>query len=90
MAATKLYSARQSIAHSVKTLTGNTVHVKIHPRPRNLAESREVLWVLQQYGEVVMYKHLKVSLSNPVTSCRAAPTQQFLATWLIWTRSIVA
>lgn len=89
MAAAKLYSARQSIGHSVKTLTGNTVHVKIHPRPRNLAESREVLRVLQQYGEVVMYKHLKVILSNPMTSCRAAPTKEFLANWLTWTRSIV-
>lgn len=65
MAAAKLYSARQSIGHSVKTLTGNTVHVKIHPRPRNLAESREVLRVLQQYGEVVMYKHLKYEPVSP-------------------------
>ncbi len=40
---------------------GRAIHVKIHPQPRNLAESTEVLRVLQQYGEVVMYKHLKVS-----------------------------
>ena len=66
MAATKLNSVSQSVGHSLKTLTGNTVHIKIHPRPRNLAESREVLRVLQQYGEVVMYKHLKVSPVDPV------------------------
>lgn len=39
---------------------GRAVHIKIHPQPRNLAESTEVLRVLQQYGEVFMYKHLKV------------------------------
>lgn len=39
---------------------GRAVHIKIHPQPRNLSESTEVLRVLQQYGEVVMYKHLKV------------------------------
>lgn len=83
MAATKLNSARQSIGHSLKTLTGSTVHVKIHPRPRNLAESREVLRVLQQYGEVVMYKHLKVSLCNVMASYTAAPAKEFLASWLI-------
>lgn len=60
MAAAKISSAGQSIASSLRGLTGQAVHVKIHPRPRNLAESREVLRVLQQYGEVVMYKHLKV------------------------------
>ncbi|MCJ1470882.1 hypothetical protein MMC07_009529 [Pseudocyphellaria aurata] len=64
MASSKL-STRQSIRHSLKILTGNTVHVKIHPRPRNLAESREVLRVLQQYGEVVMYKHLKYEPESP-------------------------
>lgn len=90
MAASKLNSAYQSIGHSLKTLTGNTVHVKIHPRPQTLAESREVLRVLQQYGEVVMYKHLKVSLCNPITSYRVVPSKVFLATWLIQTRSIVA
>lgn len=40
--------------------TGRAIHIKIHPEPQNLAESTEVLRVLQQYGEVVMYKHLKV------------------------------
>ena len=60
MAAAKLASTRQSIASSLRSINAQAVHVKIHPRPRNLAESREVLRVLQQYGEVVMYKHLRV------------------------------
>lgn len=45
-------------------LAGNAVHIRVYPRPRNLAESREILRVLEGYGEVVMYKHLKVS--NPL------------------------
>ena len=45
---------------------GRAVHIKIHPRPRNLNESREVLRVLQHYGEVVMYKHLKVRYQLPL------------------------
>lgn len=85
MAATKLNSVSQSVGHSLKTLTGNTVHIKIHPRPRNLAESREVLRVLQQYGEVVMYKHLKVSPVVPVIFYKAAPAKESLAIWLICT-----
>ena len=39
------------------------VHIRVYPRPRNLAESREILQVLEKYGEIVMYKHLKVSVS---------------------------
>ena len=43
-------------------LANRTVHIRVYPRPRNLAESREILRVLEGYGEVVMFKHLKVSL----------------------------
>lgn len=43
------------------------VHVKIYPRPRDLAESRGVLRVLQQYGDVVMYKNLKVGCCMALT-----------------------
>ena len=49
----------QSIPAYART-AGRAVHVKIYPRPRNLSESREILRVLQQYGDVAMYKHLKV------------------------------
>lgn len=50
--------AGQSIPAYARTV-GRAVHVNIYPRPQNLAESREVLRVLRQYGEVIMYKHLK-------------------------------
>lgn len=53
-------TARQAITR-LQGVIKEAVHVKIYPRPRNLAESREVLRILQQYGEVAMYKHLKVS-----------------------------
>lgn len=59
MAAPRVAFASQSLPAYARTV-GRAVHVKIHPRPRNLSESREVLRVLQQYGEVIMYKHLKV------------------------------
>jgi len=38
---------------------GRAVHIKIYPRPHNLAESRQILQVLRQYGEIEMYQHLK-------------------------------
>ena len=59
MAVPRVSFAGQSIPAYAKTV-GRAVHVKIYPRPRNLAESREVLRVLQQYGEIVSYRHLKV------------------------------
>lgn len=59
MAAPRVAFAGRTLPAYAKT-AGRAVHVKIHPRPRNLSESREVLRVLQQYGDVVMYKHLKV------------------------------
>ena len=42
---------------------GRAVHIKIQPRPLNVGESRQILRTLERYGEVVMYKHLKVGLS---------------------------
>ncbi|KAK7523049.1 uncharacterized protein IWZ02DRAFT_261008 [Phyllosticta citriasiana] len=35
------------------------VHLKVHPRPLSIGESREFLRVLQQFGEVAMFRHLK-------------------------------
>lgn len=55
-------SALRSFPPSMQNIQGQSVHIKIHPRPSNLTESREVLRVLQRYGEVTMYKHLKVKL----------------------------
>ena len=64
MAAARLPSAIKSIPVSARFGVSSAVHIKIHPRPRNIAESREVLRVLQQYGEIAVYKHLKVSLNQ--------------------------
>lgn len=58
MAAAALRQAITRVQGAIK----EAVHVKISPRPRNLAESREVLRILQRYGEVAVYKHLKVSV----------------------------
>jgi transcriptional regulator NrdR family protein len=52
------------LANQVSEATVNainrTVHVKIHPRPRSLTESRQVLQELRRYGDVTMFRHLKV------------------------------
>lgn len=54
-------AARSTISR-MQGVIKEAVHVKIHPRPRNLAESREVLRILQRYGEVAVYRHLKVGI----------------------------
>jgi hypothetical protein len=38
------------------------VHVKIQPRPQTLAESGQILEILRQFGDVEMYRHLRVRL----------------------------
>ena len=45
------------------TISQRAVHMTIVPRPANLAESREVLRVLQRFGPMDMYKHLKVGVT---------------------------
>lgn len=61
MSASRAAHATRSIPVYADTI-GRAVHIKMHPQPRTMAESTEVLRVLQQYGEVAMYKHLKVKL----------------------------
>lgn len=60
MAASLRPTAAAAAALTSTQLAGRAVHIKIHPRPRNLNESREVLRVLQKYGEVVMFRNLRV------------------------------
>lgn len=43
-----------------KTLRARTVHIKLFPTPRSFPERREVLRVLERYGEVSMFRSLKV------------------------------
>lgn len=56
------------IGRSARDIADSAVHIRIHPRPQNLAESRQVLRVLEQFGEVVMYRHLKVRTRSEVVS----------------------
>ena len=45
---------------SALNLASRTVHVKIYPTVRSFAERREVLRVLEQFGEVAMFRSFKV------------------------------
>lgn len=62
MAGTKICRGIRTFASSsIDGLLGSAVHIRIFPRPRNLGESREILRILEKFGEIVMFKHLKVS-----------------------------
>ncbi|KAL8673796.1 MAG: hypothetical protein Q9168_001808 [Polycauliona sp. 1 TL-2023] len=64
--------AASTAARSARGWAECAVHVKIFPRPANLAESKEVLRVLQQYGEVVMYRNLKYEAPSPTLNAALA------------------
>ncbi|KAL9585061.1 MAG: hypothetical protein Q9212_001751, partial [Teloschistes hypoglaucus] len=64
--------AASTAARAARNWQECSIHVKISPRPQNLAESRQVLRVLQQYGEVVMYRHLKYESPNPTLNAALA------------------
>ncbi|TVY21657.1 hypothetical protein LARI1_G000720 [Lachnellula arida] len=51
---------------SAINLASRTVHVKIYPTVRSFAERREVLRVLEQFGEVAMFRSFKYHPSTPV------------------------
>ncbi|KAL8939982.1 MAG: hypothetical protein Q9216_003059 [Gyalolechia sp. 2 TL-2023] len=61
-----------TIARSGRNPADCSVYVKISPRPRNIAESKAVLRTLQQYGEVLMYRHLKYEAPNPTPNAALA------------------
>lgn len=55
---------------SLPRAAARSVQITLHNRPRSLAESRLILRTLQKFGEVVTYRHLKVSqvtAMGPVT-----------------------
>lgn len=53
----------------VRSTVNRAVHFRITPRPSNISESREILRLISQFGEVEYYKHLKYdNLSHPNTS----------------------
>ncbi|KAF2453503.1 hypothetical protein BDY21DRAFT_374823 [Lineolata rhizophorae] len=59
-------------APTKKLAVANAVHVRVTPAPAGLAESRQVLRVLQRFGEVVMFKNLRYQAENPVPNASLA------------------
>ncbi|KAE8449864.1 hypothetical protein EG329_007341 [Mollisiaceae sp. DMI_Dod_QoI] len=58
----------ETSAAAARALTARTVHIKLYPTPRSFAERREVLRVLERFGEVSMFRSLKYNRrhQNPV------------------------
>jgi hypothetical protein len=56
-------------SRSAHALAKRTVHVKMHPTARTFAERREVLRVLEQFGEVTMFRSLKVKHTRITQIC---------------------
>ncbi|OJD28956.1 pal1-like protein [Diplodia corticola] len=48
-----------------RSAAAKAVHLKVFPRPTSLSESRELLNVLQQFGEVTMFKSLRLDYLQP-------------------------
>jgi len=51
-------------AKAAGSIASKALAINIFPTPSNLAESREILRVLQSYGEVTTYKAFKVKTPN--------------------------
>ena len=67
----------------VRPLANRSAHVWITPRPKDLAESRELLRLISQYGEVEYYKNLKYDeLSAPKTALIIFKEEQAAAAFL--------
>lgn len=52
-----------SLRAASSNVSNRTVHVKIFPSARTFSERREVLRVLERFGEVTMFRSLKVCIS---------------------------
>ncbi|KAF2017649.1 hypothetical protein BU24DRAFT_346093 [Aaosphaeria arxii CBS 175.79] len=57
---------------STQLLASRSVHLRIQPRPANLSESREILRVLQRFGEISTYKYLRYEYHNPADNIALA------------------
>ncbi|TEY44883.1 hypothetical protein BOTCAL_0342g00070 [Botryotinia calthae] len=55
-----------SLRAASSNVSNRTVHVKIFPSARTFAERREVLRVLERFGEVTMFRSLKYHPISPV------------------------
>jgi hypothetical protein len=63
---TTLHTTMTSLARST---ANRAVHLRITPRPSNISDSREILRLVSQFGEVEYYKNLKYdTLSHPSAS----------------------
>ncbi|KAF2661973.1 hypothetical protein K491DRAFT_585988 [Lophiostoma macrostomum CBS 122681] len=49
-----------------------SVHLRIQPRPANLSESREIYRVMQRFGEISTYKHLRYEYHSPADNIALA------------------
>ncbi|PVH89152.1 hypothetical protein DL98DRAFT_96993 [Cadophora sp. DSE1049] len=54
------------IAPAARSLGLRTLHLKVHPTPRTFAEQREVLRVIERFGEVSVFKSLKYDPHRPI------------------------
>ncbi|KAF3041737.1 hypothetical protein E8E12_008175 [Didymella heteroderae] len=61
-------SVRRAAAH----LPARSVHLRIVPRPANLSESREIFRILQRFGDITTYKHLRYEYHNPADNVALA------------------
>ncbi|KAH7351239.1 hypothetical protein BKA65DRAFT_254756 [Rhexocercosporidium sp. MPI-PUGE-AT-0058] len=55
-----------SITSAARSLSPRTLHLKVYPTPRTFAEQREVLRVIERFGEVSVFKSLKYDPHRPV------------------------
>ncbi|KAI9742216.1 MAG: hypothetical protein M1818_004116 [Claussenomyces sp. TS43310] len=63
---------------AISALAERSIHIKIHPVARDIAERREVVRVLERFGEVDMFRSLKyddssTSVPNAFLSILATP-----------------
>ncbi|KAK0102307.1 hypothetical protein ONS95_005930 [Cadophora gregata] len=59
-------SMSNHIAPAARSLGLRTLHLKVNPTPRTFAEQREVLRVIERFGEVSVFKSLKYDPHRPV------------------------
>lgn len=52
--------ATDNMSALARSTAGRSVYLKVQPRPRSITDTKRVLEVLRKYGEVEMFKHLKV------------------------------
>jgi hypothetical protein len=58
-----------TMASLARSTAGRAVHLRITPRPSNISDSREILRLVSQFGEVEYFKNLKYdALSHPSAS----------------------